>query len=812
MFARGEGDAKRNPPGLLGCGLALLVGALAVQILPALPPRWFDCTLLIAGIGSVISWYCVGRARARSGRKPFLSREQSGGNGPASAAVLAAMAVAAFGWTALRADVAMNARLPHALEGRDLVVVGTIKDLAEAETESTRFELDVAQASLDGAVVPLHGTLRLSWYSSRHGVAPELQPCSRWRLLVRLKRPRSLLNPGGLDFERSALQQRIVATGYVRDNSANAQLSHAACVDGLRARISNAIAAALPNDPHAARLLRALSVGDQSALDEADWQVVRATGVSHLIAISGFHVGLAAIFAALLVRGLWWLFPALALRMPRPIAEASVALPAAIAYGALAGFGLPTTRTLWMIGAVSLSRILRRGGGIGEGLALALCAILIVDPLSVLSAGFWLSFAGVVFLAWTLARSNGWRGHLRELGLSPLLMTLALLPLTVWFFGQASLVGPLANLIAVPFISFVIVPLTLLASALLLPLPSLGVPLLHICAGLADAQWWILQRLAAWPAALHYFPQTGAIAFVLACLGAIWLLAPRGVPARALAPLLMLPLLWPRTVPLRDGGFDAMVVDVGQGLSVLVRTRGHALLYDAGARYPSGFDLGEAAVVPALHAIGVDHLDALIISHGDNDHAGGARAVLAAFPAALALGGEPDRGDVPLQQCEAGQHWNWDGVEFRVLSPEPPVRVHGNDAGCVLLVIGAGGELLLPADTTAKVEPAIADAVIANVGPHDPPLVLVAPHHGSKTSSSEDYLRALHPQLAIASAGYRNRFHHPAPVVVARYQQLGIPLSTTAMTGAVRIAFPANAPPRVVSDERLKQWRYWREH
>lgn len=803
MFARREGDAKRNPPGLLACGLALLAGALLVQMLPKLPPRWCDYVLLsVIPATAIILLLLAGPRRDGQQRRVTLSK------------FLAVFAIisAAFGWTALRADLAMQARLPHALEGRDLLVIGTIDGLPEAETGSTRFDFSVAKASLGGKAIPLHDGLRLSWYDAAHGTVPDLEPCSRWRLRVRLKRPRSLLNPGGLDFERSALQQRIVATGYVREDPRNAQLSRATCVDGLRGRISNAIQVALQNDPRAARLLRALSVGDQSALDESDWQVVRATGVSHLIAISGFHVGLAAIFAALLVRGLWWLFPMLALRVPRQIAEASVALPAAIAYGALAGFGLPTTRTLWMIGAVSLSRVLRRGGGIGEGLALALCAILLVDPLSVLSAGFWLSFAGVAFLAWTLARGSGWRGHLRELGLSPLLMAVALLPLTVWFFGQASLIGPLANLIAVPFISFVIVPLTLLASALLLPAPSFGIPLLHICAQLVDAQWWILQRLAALPAALHYFPHAGAVAFTLACIGAAWLLAPRGLPARALAPLLMLPLLWPRAASLRTGSFEAMVIDVGQGLSVLVRTRDHALLYDTGARYPSGFDLGEAAVVPALHATGVDRLDMLIISHGDNDHAGGAHAVLAAFPGPLALGGEPGRGDIPLRQCESGQRWHWDGVEFRVLSPLAPVHVHGNDAGCVLLVTGAAGELLLPADTSANVEPAIAGAIAASSGAQGAPLVLVVPHHGSKTSSSEDYLRALHPRFAIASAGYRNRFHHPAAAVVARYKQLGIPLSTTAETGAVRIAFPAAAQPRIVSEERIRQQRYWREH
>ena len=803
MRALGGSARQSSPPSLLACGLALLIGALAVQTLPALPPRWLDAVTMLACAGLLI-FRSSGRAQARSYKKPSPSRGGLGGAGVISLLLLAIF-VGAFGWTALRADMALQARLPHALEGRDLIVMGSIDDLPQAQDESTRFDFDVDSAELDGAAVPLKGVLRLSWYAPRTGALPQLQPCSRWRLLVRLKRPRGLMNPGGFDFERSALQQRIVATGYVREDPANAQLAQSWCVDALRARISNAVAAALPNDPHAAHLLRALSVGDQRALDESDWQIVRATGVAHLVAISGFHVGLAAIFGALLARALWWLFPALALRMPRPVAEACFALPAAIAYGALAGFGLPTTRTLWMIGAVSLSRIARRGDGLGEGLGLALCAILIVDPLSVLSAGFWLSFAGVALLAWVLSRHEGWRGRLREIGLSPLLMALALLPLTVWFFGQASLVGPLANLVAVPFISFVLVPCTLLACALLLPLPSIGVPVLRFCAHLADGQWWLLTKLAAWPAAMHYFPAPSLFAFLLACLGAVWLLAPRGLPARLLGALLLLPMLWPRIELPQPGAFEAMVIDVGQGLSVLVRTRDHALLFDAGARYPSGFDLGEVAVVPALHAVGVDKLDTLIVSHGDNDHAGGARAVSSAFPNAFALGGEPSRGDVPLEQCIAGQQWQWDGVTFRILSPQRAGS--GNDAGCVLLVTGEGGRLLLPADTTSKMEPAIAKAVPAGA-----PLVLIVPHHGSKTSSSEDYLRALHPLLAVASAGYRNRFGHPAPMVVARYRGLDIPLRATFDTGAVRIAFPTGAAPRPVSEERIEQARYWREH
>lgn len=787
MDARRDRRAVRNVPGMLAGAVAILAGAVLVQALPILPPRWFDLVLgclALAGFGGCLrwrasTWFC------------YLT-----------------LAVATFAWTAWRADLALGARLQHALEKQDILVTGKVMDLPQAQDDSTRFDFTVTDAQFEGRVVPVQGHVRLSWYATRDKPAPLIETCSMWRLRVRMKRPRGLVNPGGLDFERSALQQGIVATGYVREDAANAMLRRGACVDGVRARVAQSIVAALTEDAHAARLLRALSVGDERALDEQDWQVVRATGIAHLIAISGFHVGLAAVFGALLVRLFWWAFPMLALWLARPLAEATVAFPASLAYGALAGFGLPTTRTLLMIAVVAGWRLLRRSGGFGEGFGLALAAILIVDPLSVLSAGFWLSFGGVALLAWTLARDSGWRGHLKEIGLAPLLMTLALLPLTVWFFGQASLVGPLANLVAVPFVSFVIVPVDLAACALLFAWPWAGQILLHACAHLVDGLWWFLAQLAAWKPAMQYLPETTLLAFALACVGAIWLLAPKGVPARALGAALLLPICWPRSTLSEEGTFNATVLDVGQGLSVLVRTRSHALLFDTGARYPSGFDLGAAVVVPSLHALGVSRLDGLLISHGDNDHSGGATAVLAAYPGTPTWGGEPARGPVPMGQCRAGQHWIWDGVDFRILSPHLPIATkHGNDAGCVLLVTGQGGRLLLPADTSSKVEPEIAAAV-----PPGPPLVLIAPHHGSKTSSSVAYLETLHPVFAVASTGYLNGYRHPAPIVQARYAALDIPLSNTPDTGALRIAFPAKTDPRIASAERWRQQRYWREH
>ncbi|GAP67305.1 DNA internalization-related competence protein ComEC/Rec2 [Mizugakiibacter sediminis] len=777
MTAPGQGrPSSHAPPGGLAAGVALLAGVLAVQALPALPPRAVDVIAIL--LAPLLAW-----------RRPRL--------------LWPAIVVAGFGWAALRADLALDARLPRALEGRDVDVIGAIDDLPRAGAHETRFELRVTSAALDGAPLPLRGLVRLAWY----GGAPALAPCERWALRVRLKRPRGLIDPGGFDGERHALERGIVAVGYVRDDGAHRRLGESPCVDRLRARLAAAIAAALPEDAPTARLLQALAVGDQRGLDDADWSVLRATGTGHLIAISGLHVGLAGVLAAWLVRGLWRLWPALGERLPRPRAEAPAALLAACAYGALAGLGLPTLRTLLMIGVVALARLSRRAPGAAHTLGLALAAILLADPLAVLSAGFWLSFVGVAFLVLVIGRApRGWRGLVHELGAAQGVMAVALLPLGVWFFGQSSLVGPLANLVAMPFVSFVIVPLTLLATALLLPLPALGVPLLHLAAALLRAQWWLLERMAAWPCAHGYFPEPGLAAFALASLGALWLLLPRGMPARALGALLFLPLLWPRAALPPPGGFEAVVLDVGQGLSVLVRTRGHALLFDAGARYASGFDLGAAVAVPALHALGVRGLDALVVSHGDNDHAGGAPAVAAAFPQARLLGGEPARGVLPLAPCRAGQAWTWDGVRFRMLYPREPGTRTGNDGACVLLVEGGGGRLLLPSDVDASVEPGIAAAV-----GDGPPLVLVVPHHGSRSSSSAPFLAALRPAWAIVSAGWRNRFGHPHPEVSARYAAAGVPLLDTAWAGAVRVRFPADAPPRPPESWRAQSRRYWRE-
>ena len=762
--------------GAITVALALLAGVLLVQAWPRLPSVWICLPLIVLALAW--AWRCP--------RSRWLCALPLG-----------------VAWALWCGTQAVQARLPRALEGRDVLVVGSLDGLPLARTDASRFTLRVESAQLDGRPLALHGLLTVSWYEG----APPLAPCTRWRLLLRLKRPRALLDPGSTDSERSALERGIVATGYVREDEGNRRLPGPRwCVDGTRAAIARGIAARV-HDPHDAALLRAFAVGDTRGLDQQDWAVARANGVSHLIAISGFHVGVAAVFGVWLAWLVYAWWPPAALRLPRPQAQAAAALLFAVVYSALAGFGLPTVRTLLMIAVVALARCSRRGSSGAQSLALAMIAILLADPLAVLAPGFWLSFVGVAFLILCLqAQGRGWRAFLHELSAGQLLMTVALLPLTLWFFGQASLVGALSNLVAVPVVSFVIVPCALFGMLLLLLCPPLAAPVLWLAARIVHAQWWLFERMATWPGAHWYLPAVQLHALLLAVVGALWMFMPRGVPLRWLGAVLFLPLLLPPRSTPADGAFRLWVLDVGQGLAVLVRTHDHLLVYDTGARYPSGFDLGEAVVLPSIHALGLSRVDTLMISHGDNDHAGGAQTVAEAFPQARRLAGEPARMRVPMQQCAAGQAWQWDGVRFRVLSPAPGGGDRDNDSSCVLLVEGRGGRVLLPGDISSKAEPAVAAAVGTG-----PPPVLVVPHHGSKTSSGAAFIAALRPSLALVSAGWRNRFGHPRAEVLARYAEAGVPLFNTAVEGAVEVEFPADGTPRRQPGWRRQQPRYWRE-
>jgi competence protein ComEC len=751
--------------------VAMLAGVALVQVFPALPPRWVSLVALVP----MFALYARGVARRLPGA--FL------------------LGVA---WACACGQAAMDQRLPADSSGRDDRVEGRVIGLAMRDEQGQRFDFRIEHAE---AMPALRGArVRVSWHGQG---APSVEPGSRWRLQLRLKRPRGVLDPGGSDSEKRALLQGIAATASVREPRSARLLANGSGIDAWRARLSKRIELSLPEGQ--SRFVQALALGDTRAIGQRDWEILRATGLTHQIAISGFHVGMVASAAALLVLGLHRLLPGLGRRLPAPASSAIAALLVASAYSALAGFALPTVRTLLMIAALLVAKLLRRGAGLGESLALALLAVLVADPLSVLAPGFWLSFAGVAWLGWCLpAREQigAVRGFLHAQGVA----TLALLPLTAWFFGQASLPGPLANLVGIPLISLAIVPLCLLGLLALPVSAHAAAGCWQLAASLMDWLWRWLEVLAAWPGAMLWLPEPGFVALAFACVGAFWLLLPRAVPGKPLALLLLLPLLWPAGTQPRTGEANIDVLDVGQGMSVLVRTHSHALLYDAG---PGGFgrgpDAGETIVVPTLHALGVRRLDTLLISHGDADHAGGMEAVRREWPQARVLGVEgwarPGMG-----LCRDTQAWRWDGVEFRVLHPPPWFPYLRNESSCVLRIEAGGRVALLPGDIGKHVEARLlhlhADQLRADL--------LLVPHHGSRGSSSGDFVNQVDPSVAVASVGAGNRFGLPRAEVVARYQDQGARVLSTAEGGALSFRLgPEGLSLR--GARRLEQPRYWRE-
>ncbi len=738
--------AVESPPvNWPAAALALLAGALGGLLLPAsqLPFGW-----LVGGLagGLLLAW--------RTRRLRWVG-----------------LALAGAAWALLHAGQVLDARLPVEREGGDVVLEFVVVGLPERGDRQQRFEARVLAAPVELAI--LEGArLRLAWFDTR---AETLVPGERWRATARLRRPRGVLNPGGFDYERFALEQRIAATGYLRDSPAPVRLAPGGGIDALRAGIADALREQV--EEPASRLLRGLAVGDRRGLEDADWERLRATGLSHLLAISGLHIGMVAGFGALFARLLYVLWPALGLRLPRPHGMALAALPPAAAYAGLAGFGLPVQRSLLMLAIVLAAVWLRRGLPPAQALALAAAGVVLVDPLALLGPSFWLSFMGVAWLLMCIAPATGWRGALLGLLRAQGVLAVGLLPLTLVFFGQASLAGLVANLVAVPLVTLAIVPLTLFGSALL-AWPGLAAVPLSLAAWFMDLVWSMAGALQGLPMAQVFLPTPSPSAVALALLGGFVLLLPRGLPGKPLGWALLLPLLFPRLPQLDEGALELRLIDVGQGLSMLLRSRDHALLYDAGADWPDGLDMGEAAVVPTLRALGVARLDLLIASHADIDHAGGAPAVLRALPVGRALSGEPRKLGWDAA-CVRGDAWSWNGVSFRFLHPPPDFPELGNEASCVLRIDGVGGSVLLTGDIGEVVERRLLrdDPAALDVD------VLLVPHHGSSGSSTADLIAATSPRLALVASGHGNRFGHPRPEVVARYAAADVPLLGNAECG-----------------------------
>lgn len=762
-------QAQRQPRFGKAVAAGLLAGVCVAVWSPSTWPLWICIAALLSGL---VGWMWFGRLRG------------------CAAVVLGA------GLAALHMLCGLSAQLPPALESTELPLAGVVASLPQHELRRTRFQFRLGAD--EATPEPLRGRLlQVVWYdefgATEAGPRMHLHAGEQWRLHLRLRAPRGLANPGGFDAERHALARGIVANASVRMQPAPERLSAARGLESWRERMAARIQRGVTSP--SARYVQALALGDTRGLQEADWQVLRATGLTHLIAISGFHVGMVAMFAAWCAAGLWWCLPAGGRRLPRPQAMAVGALMGATVYAAVAGFGLPTVRTVLMVAVVVLARLGRRPVSVLDSLAQAAVLVLLVDPLSVLSAGFWLSFAGVAWLAWCLPERGHWLAGFLS---AQRVATLGLLPLTAMLFGQASLVGPLANLVAIPSWSLVVVPLAILGTALDACWSGAGVWAWRASAWCFDLLWPLFQSLGSSGMALWWLPEADWFALPLALLAALWLLLPTGMPGKKMALLLWLPLLWPWREAPREGAFELMVFDVGQGLAVLVRTHRHALLYDAGPAVRDGFDAGERVVVPGLRALGVRRLQRMVLSHADHDHAGGADAVAAVIPVTETLA--PPGAPLPqFQPCEAGQSWQWDGVRFEFLHPGPGFPYLRNESSCVLRIQGVHGSALLLGDVGEVIERSLLKRMPARLRAD----VVVVAHHGSGGSSSSGLVSATGARLALVSAGHGNRFGHPRADVVRRWQRSGAEVLSTEHSGALRVWLGA-------AGLQLRERRIWR--
>ncbi|MHA6141018.1 DNA internalization-related competence protein ComEC/Rec2 [Pseudomonas mohnii] len=733
--------------------VALALGLLALRFLPALPPVWL-CTLLPV-IGLMLL--------------PFRTYP-------------VAFFLFGLSWACLQTQWALDDRLPSRLDGETRWVEGRVVGLPQHTEAVVRFELADAR-SRHGTVPPL---MRLAWYGG-----PPVKSGERWRVAVKLKRPAGLLNPHAFDYDAWLLAQRIGATGTVKDGELLSE-ARGAWRDGIRQRLQAVDAQGRTG------VLTALVLGDGGGLSRQDWQVLQDTGTVHLLVISGQHIGLLAGVVYLLIAGLarYGLWPN---RLPWLPWACGLAFAAALGYGLLAGFEVPVRRACLMIGLVLLWRLRFRHLGAWWPLLLALNGVLLLDPLASLQPGFWLSFAAVAVLIFTFSgRLGPWRWWqtwtraqwLIAIGLGPLLLVLGL---------PISLSGPLVNLLAVPWISLMVLPPALLGT-LLLPVPHVGEGLLWLAGGLIDGLFrglaWVAGQVPAWvPAAIPLW------VWGLGALGALLLLLPRGVPLRPLGWPLLLLLIFPPRSEIPEGIADIWQLDVGQGLAILVRTRHHTLLYDAGPRFGDN-DLGERVVLPALRKLGVDGIDLMLISHAHADHAGGARAVAQGLPVKHVLGGEP--AELPSEWqaagCESGRRWTWDGVNFELW--QWAHARESNPKSCVLQIEASGERMLLTGDIDMAAERALLESPLAI-----PTDWLQSPHHGSRSSSSMALLDRLLPSAVLISRGQGNSFGHPHPTVLARYQKYGMAIYDSADQGAIHLQLGRFEAPRSMRLER----RFWRD-
>lgn len=850
--------------GMFFIALAFLPGVLLVQQLAVLPADFILLLLLLVCLGLLL--------------KIFVSSKNNRQYTTLTYTVIF-LFLLGFIYSSFYAKQSLERQLSEQFVGQNIIIEGDIYGLPVVNDKVQRFEFTVKRYRLvvplmqnagdaEATFVSTHDDLsfpkkiRLSWY---YGSA--VNAGDKWQLQVRLKPPHGFITPGAFDYEAWLFQHGVQATGYVRKSSLNNRIQvSTASVNYFRQALAehlDALAAGVQaKHVSAFSLVKALAIGDKSSISQQQWQVLRNTGTSHLMAISGLHIGLASLFGYVLIRRL---VPVVVMKkIPAQHIALVGGMLAAFLYALIAGLSIPTQRAVIMLFVLSLMLLIRRNHRPIDALGLALVLVLLIDPLAVLSAGFWFSFSAVAVIFISITRGHSktleneafWhklfaslRVILKQWIRLQLLISIFLLPLSLFMFQQVSLVSPLVNLLLIPYVSFLVVPVVLLAIIFFFVQTSFSAWLFALAASLLDFIWPVMTWFSSLPFALWVRGDVSVITLLAVTTGMLllfytkpvsnMLLSVRPVSLRldklgiqwslrlvaaVLCSSLFFPMLLSNTSLFADGEYQLTVLDVGQGSAAVIRTQNHVLVFDAGAKFSERLNVGTAVVIPYLRNQGVTQLDRLIISHGDADHIGGAQAILDEYPEALLIGqdiepllpsanrqtvGQQSIEEITGQFCSSGMQWQWDGVDFVFLWPEHTNKAvdkkyKRNNLSCVLQVSSKFGSVLLTGDIEKKAELQLLRQFSEQLQSD----ILIVPHHGSNTSSLLQFITAVNPKISLISVGYKNKYGLPNARVLARYSDNERKLWRTDRDGAISIKLVEGHSFKV-QKYREKAARYW---
>lgn len=698
-------------------------------------------------------------------------------------------------WSAWYAHNMLSWTLPKELEDKPIIITGDIAALPKQETISTLFIFRLT--TLDNMPIHKKVSIRLSWHH-----APILKVGDQWQLMARLKRIHGIQSPGSFDFEAWSLTNGLRAFGSVMPSTKNIILAHrfyAYPVDSLRQYLQAKMTSCLPST-FTAHWLLTFMLGERHNVSQQEWQVLRSTGTNHLMAIGGLHIGIVAGFMYCLITWLWRRITYLMLLLPAQQAGYLAALGVAWIYSALAGFSLPTQRACLMLTFFILARLLRREINAWCSWSLALLCVLLLNPLSILTDSFWLSFGTIALIIYGCGGRIAPVGYWWHWGRTQWVIAIGLIPCSLIFFQQTSVIGFIANSIAIPWLTFLLLPFCFLSSLVIIVFPSLTGILLWLADKSLSGLWLVLSWLSSLPFAVWHQAIPNHTLLLLLILGVIILLQPIGLPGRWLGVIWCLPLFFYEPARPNTGHVWLTLLDVGQGLAIVVETKQHTLLYDTGVKF-GNIDMGESVILPYMRSKGLAKLDTLIISHGDNDHIGGTKAILSALSIKSIFTSVPEKLPLPnTQYCLVGTHWQWDGVTFSFLHPDQGNLDLHNDSSCVLLIKADNQSILLPGDIEQYAENTLLKTQFNQLSA----TILVAPHHGSKTSGLREFIAAVNPQLVLYSTGYLNRYHLPNDAVIATYAEKGVRQLNTVNTGTIEIK-----KLNTINQYRVQQKRYW---